>query len=218
MKIPHVPEILTEVEEEILHLLLKNPLSNKYEVCEKLRRSYSNIYNAMKSLVSKGLVEIADVRVGKRNQKIPVECYRVTEKGAVHVLESIRFEVKSRLIWNDEDPFKDVPMDVVAAIVKEYPNLFPLEFQHLTERFASILAAAHAGTYTYLAIIRAKLSVEAPKDTFIKRALEAVTEKDLGVLINMTGRMLNEEIQKMEEELQRKKEQLKFLEGIKTKS
>ncbi|MEM1590010.1 MAG: helix-turn-helix domain-containing protein, partial [Candidatus Bathyarchaeia archaeon] len=92
IEFPRLPEILTEVEEEILHLLLKNPLLNKYEVGEKLGKSYSNIYNAIKTLIAKGMVEVANVRAGKRNQNIRVECYRATERGARHVLESVQIK------------------------------------------------------------------------------------------------------------------------------
>lgn len=218
IEFPRLPEILTEVEEEILHLLLKNPLLNKYEVGEKLGKSYSNIYNAIKSLIAKGMVEVANVRAGKRNQNIRVECYRATERGARHVLESVQIKVNLGLISNDDDPFKNVPMDVMATLIKNYPNLFPPELQQLTERFAGILATTRMGTYTYLSIIRAKLGVEAPKDIFIEKAFQAMTESDLNVLIDLTGKLLNEEIKKLETEIQRKKLQLEFLEEIKTRS
>lgn len=218
MEIPYLPEILTEAEKEILHLLLKNPLLNKYEVGEKLGRSYSNIYNAIKSLISKGMIEVADVRAGKRNQNIRVECYRVTEKGAKQVLESFRLKVNTGLISDEENPFKGMPMDVMAALIKDYPNLFPPEFQQLTEKFAGTLAATHMGTHTYIAIIRAGLGFEKPKYAIIKKALEAMTDRDLNVLINMTSRMLNEELKKMEDEVQKKKLQIEILSGLKARS
>ena len=217
MEIPYLPEILTQSEKEILHLLLKNPLLNKYEVGEKLGKSYSNVYNTIKSLISKGMIEVADVRAGKRNQNIRVECYRVTEKGARQVLESIRLKVNTSLISDEENPFKGMPMDVMADLVKNFQNLFPPEFQQLTERFGGMLAATHMGTPTYMAIIRARLGVEKPKYAIIKKALEAMTDRDLNVLINMTSRMLNEEIKKMEDEVQKKKVQIEFLEGLKTR-
>lgn len=218
MEIPYLPQNLTEAEKDILHLLLKSPLLNKYEVGEKLGRSYSSIYNAIKGLISKGMIEVADVRAGKKNQNIRVECYRVTEKGARQILESIRLKVNTGLISDEENPFKGVPMDVTAALVKDYPRLFPPEFQQLTERFAGILAATHMGTPTYMAIIHARLGVEKPKHATIKKALEAMTDRDLNVLINMTSRILNEEAKKMEDEAQKKRLQIKYLEGLKARS
>lgn len=211
-----IPEILSETEEQVLHFLLKNKTSNRYEISEKLGKSYSNVYNAIKNLLEKKMIEVAEKRAGKRNPNLHVKCYRATEKGARHALETLRLKFDSQL-FSESEAFEGVPKDIeemVVAIIKDYPNLFPQEFQNLSEKLACMLAVTHRGFPTYLSIIQAKLGLKAAEDPFIKKAVEAATDKDLKIMIKMAQNLAQKETQKLEEELQRKKQQTELLKKL----
>jgi len=119
--------VKSNTDREFLLYLARNVESNKYDIHKKSGKSYSNVYNSIKYLLEKGLIEKTRSEPGKKNRNMKVDYYRLTDAGWMpisgykpfwqHIDEiAERNESKLPLIFGKWDFFrKNAVLDEITA-------------------------------------------------------------------------------------------------------
>jgi len=77
---------LTGLAWEILTYLTVHTESNRWQISKELNRSYSGVYNTIKDLLKYNLIQITRTEPSKKNSRIAVGYYGLTNIGLLHIL------------------------------------------------------------------------------------------------------------------------------------
>lgn len=241
-KYPFLHE-LTKAETASLNLLVALGEASKYEISKESERryklkliekklSYSAVLRGVNSLHKNKLIEVTKTQPSKKNTQIEVDYYKLSLAGVVKLLLPIYG-------WRGEpsEEIGDYALETVSNLLKNYPEMYPLEYQEFSDSFKLAIAVGYSIMYVtseiweispfiraytenesdvltyYIKLVRSKLGdFEEYKDDIL---LNYMTKKDLNVMVRMIERLIELKDESMREIIEKSKSEKEDLKRIK---